>query len=93
MPFADHDRICRNPDISFGEVDDELVALSLERGECFGLDKIGTLVWRAAEQPVRFDALVAAMTERFEVEEATCRADLAEFLDEVIDAGMMQRCP
>lgn len=92
MPFADQDCVQRNPDITFGEVDGELVALSLERGECFGLDPIGTLVWRAAETPVRFDALVAQMTKRFQVSDHQCRADLTEFLDEVIAAGMMQRC-
>lgn len=92
MAYAEHDRFKRNPDITFGEVDGELVALSLERGECFGLDKIGTLVWREAEQPVRFDRLIALLTERYEVDEATCRADLGAFLDEVIEAGMLQRC-
>lgn len=93
MPFADHDRFRRNPDISFGEVDGELVALSLEHGECFGLDRIGTLIWHRAAEPVRFDALVEAMTARFEVDDPTCRADLQEFLEEMVGAGMLLPCP
>lgn len=45
-------RIVRNDRIPTGEIDGELVALDLEQGDCFGMDRVGTLIWGMTAEPI-----------------------------------------
>ena len=82
--------IVRNEAIPTGEIDGEMVALDLDRGTCFGLDPIGTLIWALAASPVRVGALIDRLAADHEVDRATCRDDVLPFLADLIDAGLVR---
>jgi len=48
------------------EVDGEAVLIGIETGRYYGLDAVGTAIWNRIEQPCRFDALCAGLSEEFE---------------------------
>lgn len=82
--------IVREESLPTGEIDGELVALDIERGECFGLDSIGADIWRLAEQPVRVGELVERLLATYEVEPGQCLADVQRFLVELAELGMIK---
>ena len=82
--------IRRNPDLLAVEMDGDLVMMSIERGEYFGVGGIGTRIWELLEQPRTFDGLVEAICAEYDVAETTCRADAAGFLDQLAANAMIQ---
>ena len=73
------------------ELDGEMVLLNLETGIYFGLDAVGTDMWRAIrESPTLGDAL-AAVRRQYDVDEATIRADFLQLADQLVAKGLLQR--
>ena len=89
-PITETSLLVRNDALPTGEIDGELVALDLDRGDCFGIDHIGTLIWRMAAAPVRAGAIVDRLVAEHEVERDACRADVFPFLAELADAGLVR---
>lgn len=86
-------RVVRNEQLPTGEIDGELVALDLERGECFGMDQIGSAVWAIAAEPVTVGQIAGTLTERYEVERERCLADIRPFVGDLIEEGLLHRLP
>lgn len=90
----DEDRLLRhNPAIATGEVDDELFALDIQAGDCFGLDPVGTDIWRLAAQPIRLGTLVDRLVEQYDIDRATCLADVAAYVDRLLEARILLADP
>lgn len=89
-PIAETSLIVRNESIPTGEIDGELVALDLERGDCFGMDRIGTRIWQLAAAPVRVAEVIDRLAEEHEVGRAICSDDVLPFLAELADAGLVR---
>ena len=70
----------RKRDMLFNEIDGEVVMLSIENSEYYGMDKVGSRIWELLEQPVPFRELVAKLLEEFEVSAEQCSADTLVFL-------------
>jgi hypothetical protein len=68
-------------DVVFRELEGELVLLNLNTGVYFGLDSVGSAIWRLIDGFRSASEIVTAMTEEYDVDAATCRADLDRFLD------------
>lgn len=88
-----HDVIARNGDLLTTQVDGELLAMSIEQGACYGLNPVGTEIWNLLETPRTVDALCAELVSRFEVDDDTCRAEVAAFLTQMQDEGMVAVTP
>jgi hypothetical protein len=86
-------RVVRNEQLPTGEVEGELVALDLERGECFGMDQIGSAVWAIAAEPVTVGQIAQSLTEQFDVERERCLEDIRPFVGDLIAEGLLHRLP
>lgn len=76
-------KLSRNPDVIATDMDGDLVMMSIARGEYFGIGGAGPRVWEMLEKPTSLAALVAGLCAEFEVDEATCEADIRAFLAEL----------
>jgi hypothetical protein len=79
----------RKSDLLFNKIDDEIVILSLEKNEYFGLDKVGSRIWELLEQPIFFNRLVAQLTDEYEVTEHQCKEDTLTFLTKMADKKLI----
>ena len=84
--------IVRDHEMIAAEMDGDLVMMSIERGEYFGIGGVGTLAWDLLEQPTTVDRLAAAVCEEFEVDAATCNKDLLGFVNELLTLGLVRIC-
>lgn len=74
-------------------VDDGLALLDLRTNTYFALDAVGATVWDQLAAPVTVEAIVAAVTAAYAVDEPTATADVTALLDELIAAGLAQVDP
>jgi len=81
----------RTVDLLSADVGDELVALDVDAGHCYGFNSVASSVWRQLEQPKSFDDLKRSLLSEFEVSEDQCTTDLQELLDDLVDKGLLRR--
>src|SRR6202043_2619463 len=62
------------------EVDGEIVMMSIEQGRYFGLDDIGSDIWKRIEQPCSFASLIDRLAADYEADRATIAADVQALL-------------
>lgn len=72
------------------EIQGESVLLDVESGLYFGLNAVGTEIWRMLSQGADGDGILTGLLARFDVEPARLRADVAEFLG-VLEARGLAR--
>jgi hypothetical protein len=72
------------------EVDGEAVLMNVEKGFYFGLDDIGSDVWRRLEQPVGIAALAAALAEDYDGDPAVIEADVIALLSDMAANGLVE---
>jgi len=70
-------------EIVASDIDGETVMMSIENGEYYGLDDIGSRIWELIEKPVRVSDLIDTLLERFDVDRETCEKDVLKFLNEL----------
>jgi hypothetical protein len=80
-----------SPSILHSKIDDEVILMSIEADSYFGLDPIASRIWELLEEPKDMDELVALLTEEYEVDDATCRADVQVLLDDLVGRGLVEQ--
>ena len=71
-------------------VDDDLVMFDAERGEYFGLDRVGRRIWELLETPRSVGELCTALMTEFDVTPEACRADVGTFVDRLHEAELVE---
>jgi hypothetical protein len=83
------DLVTRGRDLLTTMVDGELLAMSIEHGACYGLNRVGARAWALLERPRSIRSLSDALTAEFEVDPATCLAEVAALIDGLRTEGLV----
>jgi len=76
--------LSRSPAVLAAEVDGEVVMMSIERGHYFGLDDIGSDIWKRLELPCTFSALIDGLATDYDADRATIATDVRALLDRMM---------
>jgi len=71
------------------EIDNEIVALSIEHGICYGLNRIGSRIWTLLASSVRIRDLVATLLTEYEVDPDVCVRQVLNLLEELRAEGLI----
>jgi hypothetical protein len=82
--------ISRSPSVLTAEVDGEIVMMSIEQGRYFGLDDIGSDIWKRIEPPCSFAALIDGLTSDYEADRAAIAADVHKLLGEMVEQDVVR---
>jgi len=78
------------PDTLFAqEVDGEMVLLDMASENYYGLDEVGTEIWRILNEGKTLEETVAELLEIYEVDETTLRQDLERFVTHLTEHGLL----
>ena len=76
-------------DVAWREVAGELFIITPD-GLLHGISsKAGPFIWRQIEQGSQRNEVLAALCDKFEVDAATAAKDLDEFLDSMVEKGLL----
>ncbi len=53
------------------------------------LNEVGAFLWRQLESETTFEAVLSAMLDEYEVDEAVAKADLEKFINELTEANLI----
>ena len=82
--------IHRDGDWLAAKVGDELVMMSAAKGNYIGLSEVGARIWDQIETPRTIDSLCEALVAEYEVDPATCRAEVDTFLATLGEHGAVR---
>lgn len=81
--------IKRNSGLVSTDVDGEKVMMSVENGEYFGLDSVGSRIWEMIENPIKVETLIDYLIDEFDVSKQQCEIDALEFLNELFEKKLL----
>ena len=80
--------VAASDDAVFREMDGESVLLNLETGMYFGLDEVGTRVWRLAADNGSLRAVLERLVEEYDADHATIERDLLMLGEALVSKGL-----
>jgi hypothetical protein len=72
------------------EVDGEMVLLDMESENYFGLDEVGTAIWQEMQEKETLQEVFEALLEQYEVEAEVLERDLSDFVEKLLDSGLVE---
>ena len=76
--------------VMFRELEGESVILGLDSESYFGLDEVGTRMWRVVTEADSIQAAFDVLLGEYDVDSDTLRADLAELLETLLARGLIE---
>lgn len=90
MTDDQHARIIRCEDLLEADVNGEIVALHIDKGQCYGMNNVASRVWALLAEPTSPEQICARLAEEYEVDPATCRADVEALLADLKSEGLIK---
>jgi len=82
--------ISRSSSVLTAEVDGEIVMMSIERGRYFGLDDIGSDIWKRLDPPCAFADLIDRLVVEYEADRATIAEDVRALLSRMVEHDVVR---
>jgi hypothetical protein len=80
----------RKPGLLFNQIDGEVVMLSIENSEYYGMDKVGSRIWELLEIPITLKELIVTLMNEFEVSEEKCKIESIEFIQKLLTKKLLK---
>jgi hypothetical protein len=87
----DCDTVCPGPHVRSATIDGRCVLLDLRKGQYYGLDEVGTLIWQCIQRRASRAEIIAELTITYEVAADVVTADTARFVQELLQRRLAVR--
>lgn len=81
--------VARNDGLIEAEIDQEVVALSIEHGTCYGLNRVGSRIWHLLATPSRISDICEQLLAEYKVERNVCERQVIDLLEELRAEGLI----
>jgi len=71
-------------------LEDKVMMMSVQQGNYYGLDTIGSRIWKLIEQPHSITAVCDTLLEEFEVDREICERDLLMFVQQLAKENLIK---
>jgi Coenzyme PQQ synthesis protein D (PqqD) len=90
MPLTASDTVvARRDGLVEAEIDDEILALSIEQGVCYGMNRVGSRIWKLLAKPTRICDLCATLLAAYRVDPDACERQVLDLLEELRSEGLI----
>ncbi len=79
----------RSSEVMASQVDNELVMMDIERGMYYALNPVGADIWERLTEPQTVADLCAQLMQQYDVDQATCEADVLAVLNDMAENGLL----
>ena len=80
----------RSDEALFSSVGDDIVALHVENGHCYGMEKVTADVWELLARPIGLSDICERLIGMYDVEPEQCRAEVQRLLDQLCSEGLVE---
>jgi len=80
----------RKEEILSSDMDGETVMMSVENSEYYSLSPVGTRIWEIVEKEITYKDLISQLMSEYSIDINTCKSDTEEFINELINKGLIE---
>ena len=80
----------RAEDVLHSPIGNDIVALRVDGGRCFGMEDVTAEVWRLLEAPASIEQLCDQLIERYQVDRPTCLAEVSRLIISMVAEGLVE---
>ena len=81
--------VSRNPQIISSKMDNEVVMMSVEKGNYYGLNQVGSEIWEKLNEPLTVTDLCSKLLIEYNVEREQCERDVMTYLEKLVEEGLI----
>jgi hypothetical protein len=81
--------VVRRVGVIDAEINQEIVALNIENNTCYGLNSVGSRIWRLLAAPIPVGDICATLLTEYNVEPGDCERQVVDLLEEMHDEGLI----
>ncbi|MEO6581066.1 MAG: PqqD family protein [Sphingomicrobium sp.] len=74
----------------FTSVGGDIVALNIDDGQCYGMEKVTATVWRLLETPMSLDEICDRLAAMYAVDTVTCRNEVDRLFAQLQSEGLVE---
>jgi Coenzyme PQQ synthesis protein D (PqqD) len=86
-------RVVIPPGVLIQELSGEAVLLNLETERYFGLDEMGTCIWKALTGSASIQEAYELLLSEYEVDSEQLRNDLQDLIERLVENGLLEVSP
>ena len=90
MAPIDDNRICRKKDIPWRIIEGEAIVVEVDKGEIIHLNETGAEIWNVLDGKMTVSDIIRHICSEFEVGEELAERETMEFVDQLIDMGIVE---
>ena len=88
-PLSHGSVISRSDGFIEAEIDNEIVALNIKHGTCYGLNQVGSRMWKLLATPTSVGDLCATLLSEYVVDPLVCERQVLDLLEELRAEGLI----
>ena len=81
--------VSRNQELIAASIDNDLVMMSVDKGEYYGITGVGSQVWEMLAEPTSVEDMTRHICAEYAVDETTCQTDIQSFVEEMLQLGLV----
>jgi len=81
--------IRKNDRVPYRIIEGEAILVNVKSGEVIHLNEVGAAIWSFLEAEKKISQVVNHICENFEIDEKTTREDTLEFIQSLLDNGLV----
>ena len=85
-----HNVVQRDPDVIAAEAGEDVVMVSIEKGQYYGVSGIAREIWQAIERPRMVSDLISDLVVNYNVDRAACERETLLFLEDLLAEHLLQ---
>jgi hypothetical protein len=79
----------RSPSALFSSIGDDIVALHVKNGHCYGMEEVTAKVWQMLADPTDIDSICRRLLEDYDVEPSVCQEDVHRLISQLQSEGLI----
>lgn len=89
-PLTPDTALIRSRELLEADVVGEIVALDVDRGQCYGLNAVASRIWTLLAERTTISEICSRLTEEFDVDEGTCREEVMRLAEDLYSEGLVK---
>ena len=85
-----HSVVRRDPDVIAAEAGEDVVMVSIDKGQYYGVSEVAREIWRAIERPKMVSDLIADLVANYNVDRTLCEKETLLFLEQLMAEHLLQ---
>ncbi len=82
-------KIRRKRELTFSQIDGDVVLIHPEDGKYYSFNKVGSFIWNCLDEYKTLDELVTLLLQHYEISEEQCILEVSGFLSQLSKKGLI----